>query len=77
MVIKIMPESVESFEEMKGSVLKEIKTTGHQEEPLAFGLKALRISLIMDDGPGSSEIDEKIKKIKGVGEVEVEQVSRI
>jgi len=82
--IKIMPESPESDlsllqkkaeEEIKKFVGNlEIKT---EQEPIAFGLKALKIIFVMDESKGSTEtLEENIKKIDGVNSVEVIDVRR-
>ena len=53
---------------------KEFKT---QIEPIAFGLKALNITFVMDEGIGSTEkVEQKISQIDGVESVEVTDVRR-
>ena len=53
---------------------KEFKTT---IEPIAFGLKALNIIFVMNEGKGNTEkLEEKIRLIDGVESVEVTDVRR-
>ena len=53
---------------------KEFKT---QIEPIAFGLKALDILFVMDEGKGGTEeLENKIIQIDGVESVEVTDVRR-
>ena len=41
--------------------------TKTEQEPIAFGLKALKIIFVMDEAKGSTdELESKIKEIEGV-----------
>jgi len=75
MKIKVFPESIEAFESMKKKVIEKMKPAQSEEVPVAFGLKALRVTLVMEDKEGSGDKEEEIRKIEGVGEVEVEMVT--
>ena len=81
--IKVMPESPEvdlTSIQTKAAVL--IKKTGaelakHELEPIAFGLKALKLILIADEEKGSTDaLEAQIKKIEGVQSVDVVDVRR-
>ncbi len=75
-VYRIMPESPEAFESVKNS-LEELKPDRLEEEPLAFGLKAIKFTKIIQDAPGAlEELEEKINSIKGIGSVENIMTSR-
>ena len=76
-LIKVFPESMEVFEELKENIRREINPARIDEEPVAFGFKALKVTVVMADEAGSGDIEEKIKKIKGASEVEVVDVGRI
>lgn len=82
--LKIMPKSPEvdlgNIEtEAKTKILdfsqtKEIKT---EQEPIAFGLKALKIIFVMDEDKGSTDsLEEQIKAISGVNSVDIVDVRR-
>ncbi len=74
MSLKIMPESAETdLESVKAEIAKKIKVQDARIEPIAFGLKALKILVIVPDG--QQNVEEEIRKIKGVGEVEVESTT--
>ena len=48
-----------------------------EQEPIAFGLKALKIKFAMDENKGSTDsLEEEIKKIEGVNSVEAVDVRR-
>ena len=78
---KIMPENPEID---LGGVEKEIRglnlgnVTDVKIEPIAFGLKALRMLIILpDEGNIAEETKDKIKSVKGVHEVEIDGVTLI
>jgi len=68
---KIEEEAKDKIAEFGGEVGK------REEEPVAFGLKALKLIFVMDEGLGSTEsLEEQISKIKGVQSVDVVDVRR-
>ena len=79
-----MPESPEiDLEIIEKSVKKKIfdfsseTETKTEIEPIAFGLKALNITYVMDEAKGSTdELETKISEIEGVNSVEVTDVRR-
>jgi elongation factor 1-beta len=82
--LKIMPKSPEiDLDKVQVEVLKHIKEfagegeTKNELEPIAFGLKALKIIFVMDESLGSTEkLEEEIKTISGIQSVEVTDVRR-
>jgi|TARA_B100001971_G_C18267464_1_gene594909 elongation factor 1-beta len=82
--LKIMPESPEvEFSLIQNKAEEEIKKfAGNTEtktelEPIAFGLKALKIIFVMDESKGSTEpLEESIKTISGVNSVEAIDIRR-
>ena len=82
--LKIMPESPEiDLSKVQEVALKHIKEfagegdTKVSEEPIAFGLKALKIIFVMDEAKGGTEpLEAKIKEIEGVNSVETVDVRR-
>jgi elongation factor 1-beta len=82
--LKIMPKSPDTDlnkieTEAKTKIIdfsqnQEIKT---EQEPVAFGLKAIKITFVMDESKGSIDpLEEQIKKIEGVNSVETIDVRR-
>ena len=82
--LKIMPESPEvDLEKLKEDVKKHIidfageGETKEELEPVAFGLKALKMIFVMDENIGSTEeLEKSISEIKGIQSVEVVDVRR-
>lgn len=82
--LKIMPESPEvdlnSIEsKAKAKILEFSKNSemrSHQE-PIAFGIKAIKITFVMDESKGATDsLEEDIKAIDGVNSVEAIDVRR-
>ncbi|HEY8140722.1 MAG TPA: elongation factor 1-beta [Nitrososphaera sp.] len=80
--IRILPAEAESDLD---SVLKTIKTSmpegmemkGHAMEPIAFGLNAIVGDFLLEDAEGQMDkLEDSIKQVEGVGEIEVMNISR-
>jgi len=75
--LKVMPESTEiDLEKLKEEISKKMKIQDSKIEPLAFGLKQLKILVIVPDGE-TGDLEGKIKEIEGVSEVETGSVTLI
>jgi|TARA_Y100000310_G_scaffold334274_1_gene413726 elongation factor 1-beta len=82
--IKIMPENPESdLSSIQDKAEEEIKKFAGEtpikaeQEPIAFGLKALKLTFVMDEDKGSTEtLETDIKKIPGINSVETVDVRR-
>ncbi|MBS3102753.1 elongation factor 1-beta [Candidatus Woesearchaeota archaeon] len=82
--LKIMPDGPESdLSPIQDKAKEEIrKFAGKAEikveiEPIAFGLKALKIFFTMDESKGSTdELEDKIREIPEVSSVEAVDVRR-
>jgi elongation factor 1-beta len=83
MTIRIMPDNVEvdldKLLELIKNVIPEGTDLGATEtQPVAFGLKALRMNLSRDESMGGTDdIEAAITAVEGVSQVEVERVSRM
>jgi len=84
LTLKIMPNSPSSdLAKIEDSARKEIEHfAGKTEmrstiEPIAFGLKAIKIIFVMNESKGSTEsLENKISSVKDVSSVEVVDVRR-
>ena len=82
-VIKIMPEGVDTdmeklSEDVKISLPKFAKLASVDIVPIAFGLKSLKVQVIVDDKKGGLDaIEEAFGKLPGVESVETESVGLI
>lgn len=83
-IMKVLPNSVEITPQQLLEKIKEVLPSEYQimdsgEEPIAFGLKALKIIISMPEETegGTEKLEELIKSIDIVEEVEVEAVHRL
>jgi elongation factor 1-beta len=75
--IRIMPESIETnLDEIKVHAKKKIEAekgilSSFEEQPIAFGLKALVITLAWPEAKDTSILEETIKSIEGVSQADI------
>ncbi|HLC96809.1 MAG TPA: elongation factor 1-beta [Candidatus Nanoarchaeia archaeon] len=82
--VKIMPTSpdvdlkgLETAAKEKIAAFAGEGDTRTEIEPIAFGLKALKIIFVMDEDQGSPDpVAEEISRIKGVNSAEISDVRR-
>ena len=82
--LTIMPDSPNvDLKKVESEALDKIKSFSGMAnykveiEPVAFGLKALKILFVMDEAKGATDpLEEDITKIEGVNSVEVTDVRR-
>lgn len=76
--LKVMPKTVEvDLDKLEEKIKQAIQPQKISREPIAFGLVAFHVvKLVLDAGGEVDKLEEKIKAIDDVGEVEVTGVSR-
>ncbi|HJU35741.1 MAG TPA: elongation factor 1-beta [Nitrososphaera sp.] len=80
--IRILPAEAESnledvVELIKKSVPLGMELKNSSMEPIAFGLRAIVGDFLLDDAEGQMDkLEESIKGVQGVGEIEVTNISR-
>jgi elongation factor 1-beta len=82
--VKIMPESPEmdlnKIEELAKEKIEAFAGKGETKteiEPIAFGLRALKIIFVMDEKIGSPDpVAEEISRMEGVNSAEISDVRR-
>lgn len=80
--IKMLPSESDADIDSIPNILKEtlperFKLLAHKKEPIAFGLYSLLADFTLDDSEGQMELlEESIRKVEAVGEIEVLNVSR-
>jgi elongation factor 1-beta len=80
--IRILPAEAESdlesvLSSMKSSMPEGMEMRGHAMEPIAFGLKAIVGDFTLEDAEGQMDkLEESIRGIDGVGQIEVMNISR-
>jgi elongation factor 1-beta len=80
--IKMLPSESDADIDSIPRILREtlpegFKLLAHKKEPIAFGLYSLLADFTLDDSQGQMELlEESIKKVEAVGEIEIINVSR-
>ncbi len=80
--IKILPESIDTDLDSLKSRIEGLLPHGmtikaHKIEPIAFGLNALLVDFAMNDEEGQMDrLEEKLKEIEGVSEIQIVNLSR-
>ena len=64
-------------EKVSAEIKNSLNPKGMQLEDIAFGIKVIKVMFVHDDSEGSSIIEEKLRKVNGVTEVEVADESLI
>lgn len=79
--IKVMPKDADikiSEQEFQKVLPEQTEILAIQKEEVAFGLEAILLKVgLPDKEGGTTKIEEAFKQIEGVGEVEVQGVSRV
>lgn len=75
---KIMPEGLDiDLEKLKEDIKAKVETfksgvfNDSKEEPIAFGLKALIVTIALSEEEDSDNVENAIKEIEGVSSVEM------
>lgn len=83
-LVKVYPSDVnidleELVKKIKEKLPADHEITRYEKEPIAFGLHALRLYIVLPEESegGTSRLEDAIRGIKGVEEVEVEAVHRL
>ncbi len=81
--IKVMPENPEIDMTnlktiIKSSMPEGAELHGISEKPVAFGLIALDVMVIVDDAAGGTDaVEKELSRIEGVGNIEVTDLRRL
>lgn len=77
-VIKIMPEDMTKFEQLKSDAVSQLKPYKMVEQPVAFGIVALMLTFVVEDGAGGADLLEaNANKLANVSGVEVVSMDRL
>jgi elongation factor 1-beta len=82
-VIKVMPDSVDRdvntiMDGLKNALPKSAELKGMQVKPIAFGLKAIIVAIVVSDTEGGTEpVEAAFAKVPGVESVTVDSVDLI
>lgn len=71
---KIFADDPSSFDSIKQEVAKLGRLADSRIEDIGFGAKILKVLIVMPDTAGG-DVEEQLKSIKGVSQVQVEDIS--
>ncbi|UCD07044.1 MAG: elongation factor 1-beta [Candidatus Aenigmatarchaeota archaeon] len=75
-VFRILPKSPEMFDQVK-EALEKLDPNRIEEEPIAFGLKAIKFTKIIPDvGGAQDKLENQIRSTEGVDNIETLKISR-
>jgi elongation factor 1-beta len=80
--IRILPAESDSnldtvVTDLRDKIPKGMDLKAHAKEPIAFGLNAIIGDFLIDDEEGQMDkLEDSIKNIEGVGQIEVINISR-
>ncbi|UCD02754.1 MAG: elongation factor 1-beta [Candidatus Aenigmatarchaeota archaeon] len=76
LVYKILPKDPSKFEQVKTG-LDKIRHQRIEDEPIGFGVTAIKFTaMVPDEGGKQEELENQISAIDGVGEMELVHFSR-
>lgn len=71
-LFKVYPKEDVPVDTLADSIKKETNPDGMQIEDVAFGIKVVKVMFKFDDAEtSSSKIEEELRSVKEVGEIEV------
>ena len=79
-LVRIMPESVDvDMEKLEADLRKKLPSIQDVGvEPIAFGLKALKIAVIVEDNEGGTDaVEQALAAVPGVSQAETVCVNRM
>ncbi|HDM36978.1 MAG TPA: elongation factor 1-beta [Candidatus Syntrophoarchaeum butanivorans] len=82
-MIRVMPEGVDTDlaklqERLENSLPEGVRVHGFKVEPVAFGIKALMVTVILPDTEGGTDaVEAAFSEVEGVESVQVVEVGLI
>ncbi len=75
---KVMPTGVDvDLDKLENEINNSVSAKRMSREPIAFGLVAINVTVLVEDEGGQLESAEnKLKEIDGVGGIEVTEITR-
>ncbi|MDE1846184.1 MAG: elongation factor 1-beta [Candidatus Micrarchaeota archaeon] len=58
-------------EEVSKRIKEQLKPNGIAMEEIAFGIKIIKVQFVYEDEQGSTKLEDGLRKVAGVNEVEV------
>jgi elongation factor 1-beta len=78
LIVKVMPESPEvDLQALKTAIIEKIPSVKDiKEDPIGFGLKALKVVVVVNDAGGESDsVEAAIQSLPGVERAEIVELT--
>ncbi|MDD1715740.1 MAG: elongation factor 1-beta [Methanolinea sp.] len=78
LIVKVMPESPEvDLQALKSAIMQKLPSVKDiQEDPIGFGLKALKVVAVVNDAAGESDsVETAIQSLPGVERAEIVELT--
>ncbi|WP_298667128.1 elongation factor 1-beta [uncultured Methanofollis sp.] len=79
-ILKLMPESADiPVEDLKKAIKATVEGIDDiREEPIGFGLSALKVAAVIEDEEGATDaLESKLAAVKGIASAEISDVNRM
>ncbi|MDD4255163.1 MAG: elongation factor 1-beta [Methanofollis sp.] len=79
-ILKLMPESAEiAVEDLKTAIKATVPGIDDvREEPIGFGLFALKVAAVIEDEEGATDaLESKLAAVEGIASAEITDVNRM
>lgn len=74
-LFKVYPAEDADANAVLASIKKDTAPTSMQMEEIGFGIKVIKVMYVHEDSEGSTHLEEKLRKVGGVKDCEVEEES--
>lgn len=76
--LRVMPASADAdITTLLEKIKEKVKIDRVEKEPIAFGLTALKLTTLVEEKSGAiEELENAIKSVEGVGQVDILEISR-
>ncbi len=74
-LFKVYPDEAADANSVLATIKKDTAPTSMQIEEIGFGIKVIKVMYVHEDSEGSTGLEEKLRKVSGVKDCEVEQES--
>ncbi len=77
-LFRLLPKDVSCDVEQIAKEARQVESVKDVRiEPIAFGLKAIKVLVVVADPKEAEGIEERLREIEGVGEVEIESTTLV
>lgn len=76
-LFRVSLDDMENLDNVKKKIEEKFNPKEIKEESIGFGIKVLKVLIVMEDGEGVSKVEEELSNIEGVSSVDVDDMGRL